>query len=128
MWRPTNWTWTLTYVYPKHAGIDAVKTGQKMKKICAARGLTVKMIQEQLYLGTFQSVYAWFSGKSLPSLDNIYRLSQILLVPIDDMVIGAGVRHDEDVQPQNPQPDGRAGILSAYYNYWKPMFPYFPHF
>ncbi|MCI8890782.1 MAG: helix-turn-helix transcriptional regulator [Eubacterium sp.] len=121
----TKFIWNFTFINPKHAGIDVVQTGQKMKKICSTHGLTVKMIQEQLYLGTFQSVYAWFSGKSLPSLDNIYRLSQILNVPIDHMVVGAGVRYEADLWPEDIPSDGTIMTMRIYYNVWKPMFPYF---
>lgn len=121
----TKYMWTLTFFYPKRAGIDVVQTGQKIKEICRAHGLTVKMIQAQLYLGTFQSVYAWFSGKSLPSLDNIYRLSRVLGVPMDHMVVGTGTRHEIGIQPQNLQPGRPGEILSTYYNRWKSMVPYF---
>lgn len=97
---------------------------KKMKEICGTHGLTVKMIQDQLYLGTFQSVYAWFSGKSLPSLDNMYRLSQILGVPMDDMVVGAGNSYEVRIQLQNPQPERTEEILLKYYNNWKQMQPW----
>ena len=37
--------------------VDMVKTGQNIKRIMQARGLTVKDIQEFLELGTPQGIY-----------------------------------------------------------------------
>lgn len=117
--------YNLTFFYPKQSGIDAVQTGQNIKEICKSHGLTVKMIQSQLYLGTFQSVYAWFSGKSLPSLENIYRLSQILQVPIDDLIIGAGIRYEIWIDHHSMQTGSFENLILKYYNRGKPLFSHF---
>ena len=66
--------------------IDMKKTGAKIKALCKERNITVKDIQKELYIGAFQSVYDWFSGKSLPSVDNLFRLSKILNVHMEDML------------------------------------------
>lgn len=67
--------------------INMKKTGEKIKKLCAERGVTVKQIQDKLNIGASQSVYGWFSGKALPSLDNMYRLSKLLKVSMEDIII-----------------------------------------
>lgn len=67
--------------------IDVKRTGRKMKEICRQKGITVKTIQKELYIGSFQSIYAWFSGKTLPSLDNMYRLSRLLGVPMEALIV-----------------------------------------
>lgn len=69
-------------------GIDVKKTGQRIKEMCRIRNITVKDIQEKLYIGSYQAVYAWFSGKSLPSLDNLYRLSRLLNLSMDSLIVG----------------------------------------
>ncbi len=61
------------------------------------------MIQRELYIG-FQSVYAWFSGKTLPSLDNLYRLSRLLRVPMDEMIV--------DMEEEENCPEGRERELA----------------
>ena len=66
--------------------IDMKRTGAKIKALCAERDITVKDIQKELYIGAFQSVYDWFSGKTLPSLDNLFRLSKMLNVHMEDMI------------------------------------------
>lgn len=70
-------------------GIDTVKTGEQIKKLCQERGCTVRQIHEQLGVAK-QSAYAWFEGRTLPSLDNIYQLSKLLGVSIDQMLVGKG--------------------------------------
>jgi len=47
----------------------------------------VKQIQRELNIGSFQSVYSWFQGKTLPSLDNFYSLCKLLQVSMDSMLV-----------------------------------------
>lgn len=68
-------------------GIDAKRTGKRIKQLCEAKNITVKNIQEELNIGAFQSIYNWFSGKTLPSLDNMYRLSKMLNVAMEEMIV-----------------------------------------
>lgn len=70
------------------SGIDMKRTGMRMKELCRQKGITVKAIQKELHIGAFQSIYAWFSGKSLPSLDNMYCLSRLLGIAMEDMIVG----------------------------------------
>ena len=56
--------------------IDMKRTGAKIKKLCKEKGITVKDIQKELCIGAFQTVYDWFSGKSLPSVDNLFYLGR----------------------------------------------------
>ena len=73
--------------------IDIKKTGHKILDMCKVRNISVKDIQEKLLVGSFQAVYAWFSGKSLPSLDNLYRLSRLLNVSMDSLIVGQQEEH-----------------------------------
>ena len=68
--------------------IDKVATGQQIKKWMEIRGLTVEDVREFLSLGCVQSIYHWLNGQSLPSVDNIYALSELLQVPMDQLVVG----------------------------------------
>ena len=67
--------------------IDMKKTGERIKYLCEKEGVTVRQIQEKLHIGAFQSVYNWFEGKTLPSLDNLYRLSKLLNLPMEDIIV-----------------------------------------
>ena len=67
--------------------IDIKKTGQRIKNVCDTQGVTVKQIQKELHIGSFQSIYSWFQGKTLPSLDNFYALCKLLCVSMDSMIV-----------------------------------------
>lgn len=67
--------------------IDMKKTGQRIKNVCDKQGVTVKDIQKELHIGSFQSIYNWFQGKTLPSLDNLYALCKFLCVSMDSMIV-----------------------------------------
>ena len=68
--------------------IDKQATGRQLKKLMQERGYTAKDIQEYLFLGSVQSVYHWLNGLSMPTIDNLYALSELFGLPIDEMVRG----------------------------------------
>ena len=68
--------------------IDIKRTGQVIKKVMKAKGLKVEDIQNFLQLGSRQGIYHWFEGQSLPTLDNIYALSELFHMPIDSLLCG----------------------------------------
>ena len=67
----------------KYPVIDMVRTGQNIKRIMQFKGLTVKDVQEFLELSTPQSIYHWFDGRNLPTIDNLYALSELFHVSMD---------------------------------------------
>lgn len=67
--------------------IDAKATGEHLRKLCKSKSVTISQIQKQLNIGAFQSVYNWFSGKTMPSLENFYELSKLLCVSMNEMII-----------------------------------------
>ena len=68
--------------------IDKVKTGQQIRLLMERRGITVRDVRDALSLGCVQSVYHWLDGQSMPTLDNLYALSELLKVPMDMLVRG----------------------------------------
>ena len=68
------------------------ETGVNIRRMMDERGLTVKDIQKYLQLGSVQSVYHWLNGLSLPTVDNLYALSHLFQVPVDDMLCGTRPR------------------------------------
>ena len=73
-----------------YSGIDMERTGHWLRFICKFKEITVRNLCESMNMGSGQSIYAWFSGRTLPSLDNFYIFSQIVFLPIDALVIGQG--------------------------------------
>lgn len=68
--------------------IDIKETGHNIKTLMISQGYSVKDVQNYLGLGTPQGIYHWFEGKSLPSLDNLYALSELFTVPMDTLISG----------------------------------------
>lgn len=68
--------------------IDKRKTGINLRRIMDSHGLTAKDVQQYLGLGSVQSVYHWLNGISMPTIDNLYALSELFQVAIDEMVCG----------------------------------------
>lgn len=73
----------------KYPVIDMVRTGQNIKHIMQRKGMTVKDIQEYLELSTPQSIYHWFDGRNLPTVDNLYALSELFHLPVDALLKGS---------------------------------------
>jgi len=69
--------------------IDMASTGANIKRIRIACGLTVKDLQEYFGFEQPQAIYKWQWGECLPSIDNLYALSKLFKVPIDEILVGA---------------------------------------
>ena len=70
-------------VYPT---INMRTTGDRIRRMRIAAGLSVRELSKMLCLSDVQAVYKWQRGESLPSLDNLVLLSMIFHVPIDDIM------------------------------------------
>ena len=66
--------------------MDKDRTCENIKNLCMYRGLSVNRIALMLNISK-QTVYGWFSTKKLPSIDHMVELSDILDVPIDEMIV-----------------------------------------
>ena len=71
----------------EHISIDMEKTGQLLKTSIEEAGFDVKYIQEYLHLACPQSIYRWYKGKILPSLDHFYSLSVLLGKHMEDLIV-----------------------------------------
>ena len=93
--------------------IDMTKTGQNIVILRKRAGLSVRDLQEYLGLGCVQSVYRGIDGVNMPTIDNLYALSELLQVPIDAIVCGnrAPIVSERVVKAMTPE----ARRLYAYY-------------
>lgn len=53
------------------------------------QGLTVRDVQVFFGFEEPQAIYKWQSGKSLPTVDNLYALSALLGVRMDEILVAA---------------------------------------
>ena len=67
--------------------IDLVATGKNICDLRKAKGLTEADLQEYFGFEAPQAIYKWQAGKTLPSTDNLFALSYLLEVPIDEILI-----------------------------------------
>ena len=75
-------------MYTTYPTIDTEKTGENLRNMMLRRGLTVKDIQKFLGLSAPQGIYHWFNGRNLPSVDNLYALSELFHVSMDSLLVG----------------------------------------
>ena len=66
--------------------IDMVRTGQNIGRLRKQAGLSVRDLQDIFGFATPQAIYKWQQGAALPTLDNLYALSRLLMVPMDTLV------------------------------------------
>lgn len=71
----------------KFPNIDMELTGKRIKQVCEQQKLSARDVQRYLNIGAFQSVYNWFNGKTLPSLDNMLALSRLLGTSIENLIV-----------------------------------------
>lgn len=96
--------------------IDIEATGRNIDRIRKAKGLSVKDIQEYMGLAGVQAIYHWISGKTLPTMENMYMLSELFGMSIDDILCGTKL----PVKPNNilieVQGDSCCCRLKRYYS------------
>ncbi|MDE7184450.1 MAG: helix-turn-helix domain-containing protein [Lachnospiraceae bacterium] len=71
----------------KESTIDLIMTGQVVKREIKKQGYTIREIQKKLGLSCPQPIYRWIRGRTLPSVDNLYMLSRILGLTVDDLIV-----------------------------------------
>lgn len=67
--------------------IDVKRTGLNLKRICKERQISISELQSYLGLACPQTVYRWFSGQAVPSLDHLYALSSLLKLPMEKLLV-----------------------------------------
>ena len=67
--------------------LDLDATGTKIKTLMKQRGITPRLLQILLNFPYVQTVYNWFAGKNMPTLDNLVVLAKVLNVAMDDIVV-----------------------------------------
>ena len=76
---------------PTYPNIDLQQTGQKMKRMMESAGYTPRILQEYLHLSCVQPIYRWYKGLTLPSVDHLFMLSELLGVHMEDFLVKKNV-------------------------------------
>ena len=75
-----------------YVGIDTRATGARIKKLREENNYTVEMLCSIFFISP-QAIYKWQKGDAMPTLDNIFVLSDLFHVKVEDIV----VRKNHDV-------------------------------
>lgn len=98
----------------KAAGVslDMRRTGQVLEYVIKKKGYTISEIQKELRLSCPQPIYRWIRGQIMPSIDNLYQLSKLLEMHMDELVVSG---QDEEWLIQWKLNEGAGRHLKAYY-------------
>lgn len=77
--------------------IDVVATGARIKELRKKKNLRVEDISRYMGFESEQAIYKWQRGDSLPTVDNLYALSKLFEIPIDDILVG--IREEDKSSP-----------------------------
>lgn len=69
--------------------IDKRETGVNIRRTMDRLDISVKDLQKHLGLNSLQSIYHWLNGICLPTVDNLYALSDLFKTPIDNLICGS---------------------------------------
>ena len=67
--------------------INMIETGNNISRLRKEKGLTVRYVQEALGFNNPQAIFKWQRGESLPSLDNLVVLAEVLGTTLDEIVV-----------------------------------------
>lgn len=71
----------------KDTSMDMMMTGYLIKRLVSESGYTVSEVQNRLGLSCPQPIYRWCKGQNLPSLDNLFILSGMLGLHMEDFLM-----------------------------------------
>lgn len=69
--------------------IDMAATGANIARLRRERGFTVRDLQQFFGFEEPQAIYKWQRGKSLPNVDNLYALSALFRVPMNEILVSS---------------------------------------
>ena len=67
--------------------IDMTATGNRIKSLRIAAGMTVKDLQDIFGFANPQAIYKWQQGQAMPTIDNMVVLAAVFSVKIDDIIV-----------------------------------------
>lgn len=80
--------------------IDPMATGENIVRLRRERGFTVRDLQRYFGFEEPQAIYKWQRGQSLPSVDNLYALSALFGVPMNEILVSSSCLHTVSLEQQ----------------------------
>ena len=88
--------------------IDLPATGANILRLRQARGFTVRDLQRYFGFEEPQAIYKWQRGQSLPTVDNLFALSVLLDVPMNEILVADA---SAPVQSSSGRPESAAAVF-----------------
>ncbi len=85
-----------------YPNIDMKATGRRIRELRKEHHLKVEEIAEYMGFESEQAIYKWQRGESLPKIENLFALSKIFGIKVDDIIIE---KTEEDESPLLPFPE-----------------------
>ncbi len=82
--------------------VNMKATGRRIKDLRRRNNLKIRDMVEALGLESEQAIYKWMRGDSMPTIDNLLRLSCLFDCQIDDIVVANHTREEEGESPLLP--------------------------
>lgn len=79
------------------SGIDMDATGKKISELIDKSGLSDKELGEIMGLSV-QSINKWRHGHNLPNIENLFFLSKIFGIKVDDLLVPLVIKSSFDVE------------------------------
>ena len=73
--------------------IDLKATGLNIQRLRRQHGLSVRELQGYFGFEQPQAIYKWQRGESLPTVDNLFALSRLLGVPMQEILVESDQDH-----------------------------------
>ena len=67
--------------------INNAATGHRIRSLCKESGITFSNLADILGFTSQQAVYNWVEGKSKPNVDNFVKLSYLLDVDMNELIV-----------------------------------------
>ena len=97
-------------LYNQFPVIDLPATGANIRRLRQTRGLSVRDLQQVFGFEEPQAIYKWQRGQSLPTVDNLYALSALLDVPMNDILVSVNVP-ELNICTMSGRPEPAAHVL-----------------
>lgn len=93
--------------------MDAVKTGEFLRALRKAKGLTQEEVAEKLFVSP-KTVSRWESGSGIPDINIIQSVAEFYGVTVDELLSGERKTYDEETlsyETQKNKAEGRARLI-----------------
>ena len=95
-----------------YRSIDMTATGKRIAELRRSRGYSVADLQKYFGFEAPQAIYKWQKGQTLPSTDNLYALSWLLGVPMEEILVPMSIKNT-GLRDITRSPDGFLDCCAA---------------